>query len=73
MRVALRMKCRVSMSGFWAAKEKPDIKSPNGFNELSSICRVCRVLFRRRDLQRIRLTRICALESSYFADLIGLE
>jgi hypothetical protein len=67
------MKCRVSMSGFRLAQGKPDIKLPNELNELSPICRVCRVLFRRRDLLRISGRRISGLYIAYFVELIGLE
>jgi hypothetical protein len=67
------MECRVSMSGFGEGKEKPDIKLPNGFNYLSPICRVCRVLFRSRDHLRIRAAGLMAVEASYFIDLLGVE
>jgi hypothetical protein len=67
------MKCRVSMSGFGEGKEKPDIKLPNGFNEVNPICRVCRVLFRSRACLRITAPGPVCVEASYCADLLGVE
>lgn len=71
--IAAPTKCRVSMSGFLASKRQSDNNLPNGMSGLDSICRVCRVLFTKRELRRITLAAVCNPGVSHIADSAGLE
>ena len=54
--------CRVSMSGFWPSKTKPDNRRHSVINDLSPNCRVCRVFLgveTRRGI--VVFARICCL------------
>ena len=61
------------LAGFSADICEPDNKHAGGIKQIAPICRVCRGLFRDRELQGNRISRNCADLQTHAAHSIGLE